>query len=133
MSKLAPRVRPPFSPFVDNAISADSREAAVLLFPDLALMTWTTFAATRAANVVKQVFTGRAVSDDRTSWMCELGEAYTAAVEAGERIEPSTYRHASQFLALLPATTPKPDITHPLSAGETHHLIALSSSALLML
>lgn len=111
MSKLAPPVRPPFSPFVDNAVSSDVREAAVLLFPDLARMTWlTAFADTRAASDVRNQFTGRAVSDGRTEGMCRLGGAYADALEAGQSIEPSTYRHASQFLALLPASTPNPEI-----------------------
>ncbi|MGH8647228.1 MAG: hypothetical protein ACREX4_23325 [Gammaproteobacteria bacterium] len=111
MSKLATPVRPPFSPFVDNAVSTEARETAVFLFPDLARMTWLTrFTSTRAARVVEREFTGRAVSDDRTEWMCRLGERYAAALEAGQSIETSTYRHASQFLALLPATTPAPEI-----------------------
>lgn len=111
MSKLVPPVRPPFSPFVDNAVSPAIREAAVLLFPDLARMTWlAAFTNTRAANIVRRQFTGRAVSDDRTEWMCRLAEAYASALEAGQSMEPSTYRHASQFLALLPASTPDPEI-----------------------
>ena len=74
-------------------------------------MTWLKgYADTRAARAVKREFTGQAVSDNRAEWLCKLGESYASALENGVIVEASTYRHASQFLALLPASTPKPEI-----------------------